>query len=50
MFSKPRGRVLIIDNEEFDNDIFERRKGSAVDSNNLEILFTELGFRVILET
>ncbi len=46
MFSKPRGHVLIIDNEDFKNDIFPKREGSHVDSKNLDCLFTELGFKV----
>ncbi len=46
MRSKPRGVVLIIDNETFDNDIMPKREGSQFDSNNLDILFEQLGFKV----
>jgi len=48
MESKPRGLVLIIDNENFDNDVLPTRTGSLVDANNLDILFGQLGFRVTL--
>ena len=48
MLSCPRGYVLIINNQEFDDpDMFPFRKGAHVDGENLEILFTELGFRVM---
>ena len=46
MTRKPRGQVLIIDNEEFVNDVMPRRQGSLMDSNNLDILFEGLGFKV----
>eukprot|EP00090_Calanus_glacialis_P013661 TRINITY_DN22315_c0_g1_i1.p1 TRINITY_DN22315_c0_g1~~TRINITY_DN22315_c0_g1_i1.p1 ORF type:complete len:416 (+),score=104.06 TRINITY_DN22315_c0_g1_i1:319-1566(+) len=48
MDSKPRGLVLIIDNENFDNEVLPTRTGSLVDANNLDILFGQLGFRVTL--
>ncbi len=48
MSSKPRGMALIIDNEEFDNDIMSRREGSQLDANNLDILFEQLGFSTIV--
>ena len=48
MASEPRGLMLIINNEDFDNDILPRRNGSLVDTNNLDILFGELGFRVTI--
>lgn len=48
MESKPRGLVLIIDNENFQNEILPTRTGSLVDANNLDILFNQLGFRVTL--
>jgi len=48
MLSRPRGYALIINNLEFDDpDRFPNRKGAQVDGENLEILFTELGFRVM---
>ena len=37
---------MIIDNEEFVNDVMPRRQGSLMDSNNLDILFEGLGFKV----
>jgi len=46
MTSNPRGHVYIIDNEDFDNDVFRKRKGSHVDSENLNDLFSQLGFKV----
>lgn len=46
MESKPRGLALIIDNENFDNEVLPTRTGSLVDANNLDILFDQLGFRV----
>jgi caspase-like apoptosis-related cysteine protease len=48
MMAKPRGLVLIIDNENFQHDVLSTRTGSLVDSNNLDILFGQLGFRVTL--
>jgi hypothetical protein len=48
MSSSPRGQVLIINNQEFDNpDIYRFRKGAHVDAENLEKLFTQLGFNVM---
>ena len=48
MLSRPRGYALIINNQEFDDpDMFPNRMGAHVDGENLEILFTELGFRVM---
>ena len=47
MFAQPRGNVLIINNQEFRwPDIFPHRVGAHVDSDNLEQLFTQLGFTV----
>jgi len=46
MCRNPRGMALIIDNETFVNDILPKREGSRMDSNNLEDLFTQLGFKV----
>merc|ERR1711915_1045022 len=48
MQSKPRGYALIIDNEDFTHPNYNKRTGSAVDANNLDILFEELGFKVTL--
>ena len=48
MSSQPRGKVLIIDNEDFENDdVLPKRHGSKNDSEKLEILFkNHLGFEV----
>jgi len=48
MEAKPRGLVLIIDNENFQGEVLPTRTGSVVDANNLDILFGQLGFRVTL--
>jgi len=48
MESKPRGLVLIIDNENFDNEVLPTRTGSLVDSNNLDVLFLQMGFHVTM--
>ena len=48
MESKPRGLALIINNDQFDNDVLSTRTGSTVDSNNLDELFLQLGFEVTL--
>merc|ERR1711892_583211 len=48
MESKPRGLVLIIDNENFEGEVLPTRTGSLVDANNLDILFGDLGFHVTL--
>ena len=47
MEAKPRGLVLIIDNENFQG-VLPTRTGSRVDANNLDLLFGQLGFRVTL--
>eukprot|EP00094_Tigriopus_californicus_P009381 TCALIF_09046-PA protein Name:"Similar to CASP2 Caspase-2 (Gallus gallus)" AED:0.11 eAED:0.11 QI:358/1/0.85/1/0.5/0.57/7/0/265 len=46
MSSLPKGQCLIIDIEDFKNDLHPRRKGSHVDSTNLAVLFSQLGFQV----
>ena len=48
MTEKIRGQCLIIDNEKFVNDVLPYREGSMIDSNNLDILFEQLGFKVIV--
>lgn len=42
MSSEPRGSVLIINNEEFDNGVLSERIGSSVDVTNLTNLFEQL--------
>ena len=51
MRSSPRGQVLLINNEQFDEimECHSHRMGSDVDGNNLEKLFLELGFQVNLQ-
>lgn len=45
MYSCPRGYALIINNQEFDDpDMYPYRKGAEVDAENLEKLYTQLGF------
>jgi len=47
MSSCPRGRVLIINNQEFDNPrMYSFRTGADVDADNLEKLFIQLGLNV----
>jgi len=46
MDSRPRGMVLIIEIEEYVNDVQERRIGSAIDAENLRNLFVQLQFKV----
>ena len=50
MTEKIRGQCLIIDNEKFVNDVLPYREGSMIDSNNLDILFEQLGFKVNFPT
>ena len=48
MCSKPRGKAIIINNQNFDDpDTYPFRLGANVDSENLEQLFSELSFEVI---
>ena len=47
MTSKPRGKALIINSQEFTMpDMFPFREGADVDADNLENLFSQLGFSV----
>ena len=46
MTKKRRGFCLIINNEDFDNEILSTRRGSSVDAQNLLDLFSQLGFQV----
>lgn len=48
MAARPRGLVLIIDNEDFQGEVLPTRTGSLVDANNLDLLFQQLGFKVTL--
>jgi len=48
MTRRPRGLCLIINNEKF--DFHKERRGSSADATNLEALFTDLGFDVLVKT
>ena len=48
MTARPRGLCFIINNEKF--DFLKERRGSTADANNLEALFTDLGFDVLVKT
>ena len=48
MTKAKRGLCLIIDNEKFEHEVLPFREGSQIDANNLDILFTELGFHVTI--
>lgn len=48
MSAKPRGQVLIINNEEFDR--MQKRDGTLKDRKSLEKLFDTLGFDVQCES
>ena len=49
MESEPRGEMLIINNEHFQNEVQSRRYGSLEDVNNLEQLFNRLRFNVTVK-
>lgn len=46
MYHSRRGRAIIINNDTFDNNCVNPRKGSLVDVENLKTEFTNLGFEV----
>ena len=46
--SKPKGWVLLINNEEFQCEKYARRTGSEVDEKNLTSLFEQLGLKVLI--
>jgi len=46
--SKPKGWVLLINNEEFQCDKYPTRTGAEVDEKNLHSLFSQLGLRVLI--
>ena len=48
MESRPKGQCLIINNEKFKNLSF--RKGSQIDADNLQTVFTALGFVVKIQS
>lgn len=48
MTSRPRGNCLIVNNINFENDIFPTRKGSDEDANRFDQIFKQLGFKTIM--
>lgn len=48
MTSRPRGPCLIINNIDFDSDIFPQRKGSDIDAMRFDDVFKQLGFTTFL--
>lgn len=48
MTSNPRGPCLIINNIDFEGDIFPTRKGSDQDAQRFDTIFKQLGFKVIM--
>lgn len=45
---RPKGYLLMINNVEFVNSIHEYREGAIVDESNMNDLFEQLGFKVII--
>ena len=48
MTSRPRGLCLIVNNINFEGDIFPTRKGSDEDANRFDLIFRQLGFETIM--
>lgn len=48
MTSRPRGNCLIVNNINFEGDIFPTRKGSDEDANRFDQIFRQLGFETIM--
>ena len=46
--TNPKGWVLLINNENFESETVKTRIGADRDERNLEILFIQLGFRVLV--
>ena len=46
--TKPRGLVLLINNEHFQSGDFHTRAGAGMEERNLETLFIQLGFSVLV--
>ena len=46
--TNPKGWVLLINNENFESETVQTRIGADRDERNLEILFIQLGFRVLV--
>lgn len=48
MTARPRGLCLIVNNVDFEHDLFPTRRGSDQDANRFDQLFTQLGFHTIM--
>lgn len=48
MTARPRGKCLIVNNINFEQDIFPTRKGSDEDANRFDQIFTQLGFETMM--
>lgn len=48
MTARPRGKCLIVNNINFENDIFPTRKGSDEDANRFDLIFKQLGFETVM--
>lgn len=48
MTARPRGKCLIVNNINFENEIFPTRKGSDEDANRFDLIFKQLGFETIM--
>lgn len=48
MTARPRGPCLIINNIDFEGDMFPTRKGSDEDAKRFDVIFQQLGFKVIM--
>ena len=46
--TKPRGWVLLINNEQFQSGDCHTRPGAGMEERNLEVLFIQLGFSVLV--
>lgn len=48
MTARPRGPCLIVNNIDFEGDMFPTRKGSDEDAKRFDVIFQQLGFKVIM--
>lgn len=48
MTARPRGKCLIVNNVNFENEIFPTRKGSDEDANRFDFIFKQLGFETVM--
>ena len=49
MTSIPKGLMLIINNIKFEDDLYDKRKGSEIDEQNLIRTFHSLDFQVFVK-